>query len=54
MFVDKKSLPLWKRLVLRIFGSIFGGVFACMMRQKLLKGRKSKALAGHSFSHSPA
>jgi hypothetical protein len=28
MLVDKKSIPLWKRLVLRIFGSIFGEVFA--------------------------
>jgi len=28
MLVDKKSTPLWKRLVLRIFGSIFGEVFA--------------------------
>jgi hypothetical protein len=28
MFVDKNSIPLWKRLVLRIFGSIVDEVFA--------------------------
>jgi len=54
MLVDKKSIPLWKRLVLRIFGSIFGEVFAyekSQMRYYLCYCRKHGYFIEHERGH---